>query len=55
MDLMPAAIKLYKVEAVYEGANLVSEDTKFVKDITGINEAYEIMNLYCLKQQYLHL
>lgn len=34
---------------VYEGTNLVSADTKFVKDITGINEAYEVMNPYCLK------
>lgn len=34
---------------VYEGTNLVSEDAQFVKNITSINEAYEVMNSYCFK------
>ncbi|MCY6370795.1 dethiobiotin synthase [Clostridium ganghwense] len=36
---------------VYEGTNLVSGDVKFVKDITDIEEAYEVMNSYCLKTE----
>lgn len=36
---------------IYEGTNLVSGDAKFVKDITGIDEAYEVMNPYCLKAE----
>ncbi len=47
--LNACSYKAVQSGGVYEGTNLVSEDAQFVKNITSINEAYEVMNSYCLK------
>lgn len=47
--LNACSYKAVQSGGVYEGINLVSEDAQFVKNITSINEAYEVMNSYCLK------
>lgn len=47
--LNACSYKAVQSGGVYEGTNLVSEDAQFVKNITSINEAYEVMNPYCLK------